>query len=141
MTKEFNSWKVQVLNKNRYEENTEIFEKLVDQVLNNPNINQVEALFDTFSNLDDYGIQDHVLLVLDKINDELFVDALVNKFNNLVVNSSEKEWPLLIIGRYVNSDCKSRIKLIKNRSLENKVLFEFLGSDFFLDEYPEYEDF
>ncbi|WP_174492917.1 hypothetical protein [Acinetobacter sp. Marseille-Q1623] len=97
----------------------------------------IDALFHTFSQEDDFGIQETVLARLDTISDDEFAHALNRNFNYLLTACSEQEWLLLIIGRYVNAQHSARLNAILKIADKNPQILLFLTSDYFVNEYPE----
>ncbi|RKU03027.1 hypothetical protein C7H84_12540 [Burkholderia sp. Nafp2/4-1b] len=98
----------------------------------------IDALLDTFCDADDYGIQESVLVVLDKADGGLYAERLAAKFGDLQRNASAQEWPLILIGRVVNSNDAAKTKAIVDAAKRMQGdLNSFIHSDAFLDEYPE----
>lgn len=62
-------------------------------------------------------------------------------FSTLQRQASGKEWPLVLIGRVVNSDNAEKIKAIVAAAKKSPDLDAFIRSDEFLDEYPEIESY
>lgn len=60
-------------------------------------------------------------------------------FEALMVASSEREWPLILLGRLFNSDDDSGAAALLEHVAKGDVLHAFLRSDGFLDEYPQTE--
>lgn len=130
------NFKDKILGLDRYDNDVDQFINIVNSIPDDPSDDIVDALFLTFSNEDDFGVQEKVLNKLDQLSNNKFISGLLRNFHHLLENSSEQEWPLLIIGRYINADDQTRIKEIIKASTENLELSNFLRSDYFQDEYP-----
>ncbi|WP_372403312.1 hypothetical protein ACDW34_12505 [Acinetobacter piscicola] len=128
-------------NLDRYDKDADEFISIVESIPNNASDQVIDALFETFSNKEDFGIQETVLSKLDSIPDEKFVNGLIRNFDHILDNSSEQEWALLILGRYVNADDKKRISMICEVGRKNISLFNFIKSDYFMEEYPEVKQY
>jgi hypothetical protein len=141
---EFEQWKEKLWSLNRYgtPEDSDDFEKLVKESDINDKRVLVELL-KTFNNEDDYGIQHSVEHVLDTFDPDMFAECFVEQFPDMQSRSSEQEWPLLLIGRYVNSKDSVTLKLFVEYSEKDNnrdgllSMYNFMRSDYFLDEYPE----
>ena len=125
----FNQWKQTLFSLDRYENggDAKTFTALI------------EALLQTFSNQDDYGIQESVLTVLDGVAQAVFFETLGNMFQEFLSNTEEQEWGLLLLGRTVNSCNEAAIKEMVSaaRKCTDKTMLAFLKSEEFCSEYPE----
>ncbi|WDH22133.1 hypothetical protein [Pseudomonas chlororaphis] len=141
--KEFESWQEKLTSLDRYEnsEDAREFSKLVESVVGELDARTIDALLDTFCDEDDYGIQERVLVVLDNADADIYAERLAINFSKLKSKASGKEWPLILIGRIVNSVNVEKIKSIVSAAKKHKDLDDFIHSDEFLDEYPEIEDY
>lgn len=125
----------------RYGEDAEKFTNLVNSI-EKPNLNDLDFLFSTFSDKDDFGIQEAVCSALDRSDDLDFSYSLGKHFENLF-KFFQQEWSLLIIGRYVNGENMARLKMIAQIAeaqcaVGKLELYQFLSSSYFLEEYPEF---
>lgn len=125
----------------RYGQDVDAFVNLIESISAHADDDVIDALFETFNNQEDFGIQDTVLSKLDKISDEKFVHGLIRNFNHILKNTTEQEWALLIIGRYVHADDQKRINRIYELAPQNIALFSFIKSDYFMQEYPEVKSY
>lgn len=138
----FKEWKETIFSLNRYEnsEDAKKFSILVaDRPVDTTEKLYIKCLLETFSNQDDYGIQERVLTVLDSVNQRVFFETLGENFQKFLENTKEKEWGLLILGRVINSNNHININELVSTSKKcnDKTMFEFLKSEYFQDEYPE----
>ena len=128
----------------RYGMDSEKFSDLINSI-EKPNRDELNFLLSTFSDEDDFGVQEVVLSALDRAADDDFIPIFVDNFLYLLKNCTQQEWAFLIIGRYVNALNKVRLKKIIEfvdikDSLPKVTLHSFLCSDYFLNEYPEFFD-
>lgn len=141
--KEFEVWRDKLTSLDRYEnsEDARAFSNLVEDVIRELDARTIDVLLDTFCDEDDYGIQERVLVVLDKADSDIYAERLAINFSKLKSKASGKEWPLILIGRIVNSANIEKIKAIVSAAKKSKDLNDFIRSDEFLDEYPEIGDY
>jgi hypothetical protein len=140
----FEQWKTKLWSLDRYGtlEDSDEFEKLVKESDIHDRRVLVELL-KTFNNDHDEGVQHSVEHVLDTFDHNMFAECLVKQFPDMQSRSSEQEWPLLLIGRYVNSHNSVRLRLFveyseKDNNKDDPLsMYNFMRSDYFLDEYPE----
>lgn len=138
----FNKWRNNLLTLDRYENSSDAkeFLRLAKSASQELNTQVIDTLLGTFTNADDYGVQESILLILDKADPELYAERLASNFLKILQSASENEWPLLLIGRIVNSGSENKIKCVitaaKNAAIP-RVMYDFICSDYFLDEYPE----
>ena len=138
----FKEWKETIFSLNRYENSEDVkkFSMLVaDKPVDATEKQYIKCLLETFSNQDDYGIQEGVLTVLDSVNQRVFFETLGENFQKFLEHTKEKEWGLLILGRVINSNNHININELVSTSKKcnDKTMFEFLKSEYFQDEYPE----
>ncbi|MBN3199313.1 hypothetical protein H5A20_11385 [Pectobacterium brasiliense] len=135
----FEAWRDELFSLDRYEnaEDAHQFSTLVEGVIGNLDAKTIDVLLDTFCDDDDYGIQERVLTVLDHADSSLYAERLATHFAKIKNKASDKEWPLLLIGRIVNSGNDEKINAIVLAAKKHKPLDDFIRSDEFLDEYPE----
>jgi len=141
---EFEQWKTKIWSLDRYgtQEDSEEFMRLVEEADTHDRRVLVELL-KTFNNEYDEGIQQTVEHVLDKFDYDMFAECLVEQFPSMQYRSSEREWPLLIIARYINSENSELLKLFakyseKDANRNNPLsMYNFMRSEYFLDECPE----
>lgn len=141
---EFNQWRNNLLSLNRYEDpaDARAFVQLAEDVQDQLDGRVIDTLLDTFCDDDDYGIQESILGVLDNADAKLYAERLDVKFPDLLHNASEQEWPLLLLGRIVNSGDTNKLKaIVKVAKGTQGSLNTFIHSPDFLDEYPEIEDY
>ncbi|MFJ4347447.1 hypothetical protein [Pseudomonas sp. NPDC089401] len=138
---EFLDWKQNLGSIDPYEneKDCEIFFRLLSKVEGQLDGPIIDALLGTFTNADDYGVQERVMVILDGADPSEYASRLAAGFEGLIRRSSEKEWPLIILGRIFNSDDLLLINAIVDAARNNQVLREFMRSDEFLEEYPEVE--
>ena len=137
---EFEQWRSALQSLDRYENPTDAraFVKLAKDVQDQLDARVIDVLLDTFCDADDYGIQESVLVVLDKADAELYAERLAAKFRDIQRNASAQEWPLLLVGRVVNSNDAAKTKAIVAAAKATQGSLNcFIHSDAFLDEYPE----
>ncbi|RYC47002.1 hypothetical protein [Pectobacterium zantedeschiae] len=135
----FETWRNKLLSLDRYEnaEDARTFSTLVEGVIGNLDAKTIDVLLDTFCDDDDYGIQERVLVVLDHADSSLYAERLAANFSKIKNKASDKEWPLMLIGRIVNSENGAKINAIVLAAKKHKPLDDFIRSDEFLEEYPE----
>ncbi|MGS7252891.1 hypothetical protein HG549_02645 [Pseudomonas sp. SK] len=136
---ELSRWKQKLQSLDPYESEVDcrIFFELLDEVQGRTNKEAVGVLLDTFTNADDYGVQERVLVVLDGADPIEFASELSKCFERFLARSSEKEWPLILLGRVFNTGDANWVAPIIDAAQSNPVLRNFLRSDDFLAEYPE----
>ncbi|AVD82346.1 hypothetical protein C4Q28_09320 [Pseudomonas sp. SWI6] len=136
---ELSRWKQKLQSLDPYESEADcsMFFKLLDEVQGRTNEEVISVLLDTFTNADDYGVQERVLIVLDGSDPIEFASELSKGFERLLARSSEKEWPLILLGRVFNTGGSNWIVPITDAARSNPVLRDFLRSDDFLAGYPE----
>ncbi|QDQ28897.1 hypothetical protein FNU76_22495 [Chitinimonas arctica] len=142
---DFDQWRSDLMKLDRYEdaEDGKAFVALAGQARGNFDEDVIGVLLDTFCNEDDYGIQEAVLGILDDAEPEMYSKILARKFTSLLLNASEQEWPLLIIGRTMNSGDARRISAVVRAAADDKLhlsggaMDNFIRSSFFTSEYPE----
>ncbi|KML70788.1 hypothetical protein [Pectobacterium peruviense] len=135
----FEAWRDELLSLDRYEnaEDARQFSTLVKGVIGKLDAKTIDVLLDTFCDDDDYGIQERVLVVLDHADATLYAERLATNFAKIKNQASDKEWPLILIGRMVNSENDEKINAIVLAAKKHKSFDDFIRSDEFLDEYPE----
>ncbi|MBN3767640.1 hypothetical protein [Burkholderia sp. Ac-20365] len=137
---EFEQWRKALLSMDRYENPTDArtFAKLAKDVQAQLDGRVIDTLLDTFCDDDDYGIQESILVVLDKADAKLYAERLAFKFPDLLRNASAQEWPHILIGRVVNSSETEKIREIVDVARRTQgQLDKFIHSEDFLNEYPE----
>ena len=137
---EFDQWRNAIQSLDRYENPTDarVFVKLVKDAQDQLDGRVIDVLLDTFCDADDHGIQESVLIVLDKADAERYAERLAAKFAELQRNASGREWPLLLIGRVVNSNDVAKTKAIVAAAKATQgSLNGFIHDEAFLNEYPE----
>ena len=141
---EFEQWRNNQLSLTRYEHPTDArtFVKLARDVQDQLDGRVIDTLLDTFCDDDDYGIQESILVVRDKADAKLYAERLAIKFSDLLRNASAHEWPLLLVGRIVNSNDAEKMRAIVDAAKSTQGdLNEFIHSAAFLDEYPEIQTY
>ncbi|MGC2948517.1 hypothetical protein [Burkholderia ambifaria] len=141
---EFEQWRNNLLSLTRYENPTDArtFVKLARDVQDQLDGHVIDTLLDTFCDDDDYGIQESILVVLDKADAKLYAERLAIKFPDLLRNASAQEWPLLLVGRIVNSNDAEKMRAIVDADKSTQGdLNKFIHSAAFLDEYPEIQTY
>ncbi|NYH12380.1 hypothetical protein [Pseudomonas moraviensis] len=139
----FKMWRDKLVSLDRYEnpEDAREFSALVSSVRDELDAKTIDVLLSTFCDDDDYGVQERVLGVLDHAEAGVFAERLAVNFSTLQSQASGKEWPLILIGRVVNSDNAEKIKAIVAAAKKSPDLDAFIRSDEFLDGYPEIESY
>jgi hypothetical protein len=141
---EFEQWKSRLWSLDRYEnpEDSDVFENLLEEADHTDRRVLVELL-KTFTNDDDYGVQESVFHVLEKFDPDMFAECLVEQFPDLQARSSESEWPLIIITSVINSKDDVTLRLFVEYSERSPdrddplSMYNFMRSEYFLDECPE----
>lgn len=142
---DFYQWRSDLMGFDRYEseEDGKSFVELARKARGQFDEDVIEVLLDTFSNEDDYGIQEAILGVLDDAEPSMYSAVLARKFTSLLLNASEQEWPLLIVGRIINSGDPRRIVPMIQAAANDKdhsaggAMDKFIRSSYFTSEYPE----
>lgn len=143
---EFEKWRNELLSLDRYENPNDAkkFVQLTKSIINELDARVVDVLLSTFCDEDDYGIQEAVLLVLDTADANVYADSIAKKFPDVLRQSINNEWPLILVGRIVNSESADRLNAIvsaaKNPS-NPKELNDFIQNDYFLGEYPQFKPY
>ena len=108
---EFNKWRNNLLTLDRYENSSDAkeFLRLAKSASQELNTQVIDTLLGTFTNADDYGVQESILLILDKADPELYAERLASNFPTILQSASENEWPLILIGRIINSGSENKI--------------------------------
>ena len=137
---EFMAWKHALMALDRYEDadDVKVFIAMVRAVRDRLDARVIDVLLSTFTDQDDYGVQQAVEFVLDSADPALFADRLAAGFPDLQRREGAMEWSLLLPGRIINSRDQVRIwALVDAADRQEGSLGRYLRSEGFLDEYPE----
>ena len=146
MTKfEFEVWANHILSLCDFKSQDEIDEfcNLLNTAKKEIDADIVRVLLRTFSDVDDYGIQEQTRNVIESVDKNIFYPVLIDELQALIERSSEKEWALTLLGlefQYGNPDLL--IDSLKSCDDEKQVAFKkFVSSPHFLEEYPEAKEY
>ncbi|QVM91936.1 hypothetical protein JYG34_02560 [Pseudomonas entomophila] len=137
----FEQWKMQLESLDRYENQADcqMFLAMVEAVTHCLSDDVIDVLLGTFGNAHDHGVQESVMRVLDQAPPQQYAARLAAGFEALMEASSEREWPLILLGRLFNSHDDSGAAALLEQVAKGDVLHAFLRSDSFIEEYPQAE--
>lgn len=138
----FKQWQSELNALDRYEnpEDARTFSRLAESVANRLDARTIDVLLSTFCNDDDYGIQEAILTVLDSADTTLFAERLAANFMKIQSRASINEWPLILTGRFINSNSRENTEaMIAVAKAQSPAFYDFLGSEAFISEYPAIE--
>ncbi|WP_081060800.1 hypothetical protein [Burkholderia gladioli] len=115
------------------------FTSLVAEAENNLTYEVVVELIKTFSDADDFGVQERTRNLVESATREIYYPALVRELGGLIERSPEKQWALTLVGIEVEYGDFEVLLDYVNQAPEKlqDVFFSFVGSDDFLSEYPD----
>lgn len=142
MTKvEFEVWASRILSVCQLKCQGEIDEfcNLLSRAPNQIDAEVVRVLLRTFSDVDDYGIQEQTRNIVQSADKHVYYPILLDKLQGLVDRSPEKEWALTLLGmEFQYGKPELLLDLFKTRSKETQEFFrQFVSAADFMDEYAE----
>jgi len=98
----------------------------------------VVELIRTFSDADDFGIQERTRNLVEAADRSIYYPALVHELGGLIARSPEKQWAVTLVGIEAEyGDFGMLVSYVaKAPEKERSTFFAFVGSDEFLSEYP-----
>ncbi|WP_084152549.1 hypothetical protein [Burkholderia sp. A1] len=115
------------------------FTSLLAEAENNLTYEVVVELIKTFSDADDFGVQERTRNLVESASREIYYPALVRELDGLIERSPEKQWALTLVGIEVEyGDFEMLLGCVDQAPKKMKSdFFSFIGSDDFLSEYPD----
>lgn len=98
----------------------------------------VKTLLATFSDRDDYGLQEKTRNILESLDKNLYYPALVCLLPNIDKASPQKEWAITLLGIEFDYGNPDLLIDFANRSDEacKAFFFDFISRESFVSEYP-----
>lgn len=120
------------------EEKCDRFLNLLEDAQKNMSYDVAVEILRTFSDADDFEIQEHSRIILESIDKNIFYPALIQELDGIIKRSPQKEWATTLVGiefDYGNPDDLMRV-VQKSPEKSRAVFYEFVASQGFLSEYP-----
>ncbi|MDR2307805.1 MAG: hypothetical protein LBE53_11510 [Paucimonas sp.] len=120
------------------ENESDQFLHLLDEAEKNMSYEVALALISTFSDADDFGVQERTRNVLEAADRHVFYPALIEGLGGLVERSPEKQWALTLVGIEVDyGDFGLLLNYVnKAREKDRSTALSFMRSEDFVSEYP-----
>lgn len=120
------------------EEKCDEFLELVNAGEKNMSYEVAVELLRTFSDADDFGIQERTRNVVEAADRQIFYPALVSELGGLIVRSPQKQWAVTLVGIELEYGDFGLLMNYVSQSpeAERESFLSFLKSDEFMDEYP-----
>ncbi|AWG28850.1 hypothetical protein [Burkholderia cenocepacia] len=95
-------------------------------------------LLRTFSDADDFGIQERTRNILEAADRHVFYPALVQELEGVIERSPEKQWAVTLLGIEVDYGDFRLLLSYVNKAPESvrRAFISFIKSEEFLSEYP-----
>lgn len=95
-------------------------------------------LLRTFSDVDDFGIQERTRNIFEAADRHFFYPALVHELEGVIGRSPEKQWAVTMVGSEVDyGDFRLLLDYVNQApEAERCVIISFIKSEEFLSEYP-----
>lgn len=121
------------------EQKSDEFLSLLRTAEENINCDVVVELLRTFSDADDFGIQERTRNLVEATDRSIFYPALVSELNGLIARSPQKQWAVTLIGIELEyGDFGLLLDYANKASGDLRSTFlAFIGSEEFRTEYPE----
>lgn len=121
------------------EQKSDEFLSLLRTAEENINCDVVVELLRTFSDADDFGIQERTRNLVEATDRSIFYPALVSELNGLITRSPQKQWAVTLIGIELEyGDFGLLLDYANKASGDLRSTFlAFIGSEEFRTEYPE----
>ncbi|WP_414444863.1 hypothetical protein [Burkholderia sp. 22PA0106] len=112
---------------------------LLDEAEKNMGYDVAVELLKTFSDVDDFGVQERTRNVLEASGREIFYPALVRELHGIIERSPKKQWAVTLIGIEVDYGDFNLLISYVNKASEDvrREIILFLKSDDVLSEYPD----
>lgn len=121
------------------EQKSDEFLSLLKMAEENINYDVIVELLRTFSDADDFGIQERTRNLVEAADRAVFYPALVNELSGLISRSPQKQWAVTLVGIELEyGDFGLLLKYAENASDHQRSTFRsFIDSEEFRSEYPE----
>lgn len=98
----------------------------------------VVELIRTFSDADDFGLQERTRNILESADQRVFYPALVQELSGLIERSPRKQWAVTLVEIELEYGDFNRLLdyVSRSRSNDRDAFLRFVKSDEFLDDYP-----
>lgn len=125
------------------EQKSDEFLSLLKTAEANISYDVVVELLRTFSDADDFGIQERTRNLVQISDRSLLYPALVSELNGLIARSPQKQWAVTLIGSELQyGDFASLLGYVNEASRDQRSTFlSFIGSEEFRSGHPEVERF
>ncbi|KVT48958.1 hypothetical protein [Burkholderia ubonensis] len=120
------------------EEKCDEFLALVTEAQSNMSYEVAVELLRTFSDADDFGVQERTRNAVEAADRHLFYPALVGELGGLILRSPEKQWAVTLVGiEAEHGDFNLLLSYVSRASkAERDTFVSFIKSEEFLSEYP-----
>lgn len=125
------------------EQKSDEFLSLLKTAEENINYDVVVELLRTFSDADDFGIQERTRNLVEATDRTVFYPALVSELSGLITRSPQKQWAVTLLGielEYGDFDLLLDYANKASGHLRSTFL-SFIGSEEFRSEYPDVEKY
>ncbi|MBR8335535.1 hypothetical protein KDW69_28190 [Burkholderia ambifaria] len=121
------------------EEKCDEFLELLKAAEENMSYEIVVELLRTFSDVDDFGIQERTRNVVEAADRHIFYPALIREIWGIIYRAPQKQWAVTIVGiEFEYGDFDSLMRNVLQSSGEERAGFiSFLKSSEFMGEYPK----
>ncbi|MDZ4016997.1 hypothetical protein [Pseudomonas sichuanensis] len=140
MTFNFDCWltSLHACEKFEREGDHEKFLTLLSEVEENMSCEVALALLQTFSDADDFGIQERTRNILEAADRSIIYPALIAELGGIIKRAPNKEWAITLVGIELDyGDFELLLEYIKKSpDSERETAISFLKSEDFSSEYP-----
>ncbi len=121
------------------EKESDEFLELLNAAENNMSYKVAIELIRTFSDADDFGIQERTRNIVEVADRDIFYPALVRELEGVISRSPEKQWALTLVGIEVDYGDFDLLLRYVNKAMERErqVFVSLINSGEFISEYPE----
>ena len=120
------------------EEKCDEFLGLLSAAEKNMSYEVAVELVRTFSDADDFGIQERTRNIVEAADRHIFYPALVRELRGVIARSPQKQWAVTLVGIELEYGDFSLLMnyVLQSPEAERDRFLSFLKSDEFMDEYP-----
>lgn len=140
MTFNFDHWRTRLHTCEKFEGDGshEKFLTLLSEAEEHMSYEVVLALLQSFSDADDFGIQERTRNMLEAIDRRIFYPALIAELDGIIKRAPNKEWAITLVGIELDyGDFELLLEYIKKSpDSERETAISFLKSEDFSSEYP-----
>ncbi|WP_248919345.1 hypothetical protein [Pseudomonas entomophila] len=140
MTFNFDHWRTRLHTCEKFENegDDEKFLTLLSEAEEHMSYEVALALLQTFSDADDFGIQERTRNILEAADRRIFYPALIAALDGIIKRAPNKEWATTLVGIELDyGDFELLLEYIKKSpDNERKIATSFIKSKEFSSEYP-----